>query len=100
MDIRIEIMRALASGEKCVSSLADELDLSVGTVSHHLRILLKAGLLELNQHGTVHNYRLSESAQVRDGRNRITVRVRTTTGEAVSLQIFESKMGRQAVSIR
>ena len=40
-----------ATGEQCACDLTEPLGVSQPTVSHHLRILLEAGLLEREQRG-------------------------------------------------
>ena len=45
-------------GEACVCDLTAALDLSQGTVSHHLKILIEAGLLERERRGTWAWYRV------------------------------------------
>lgn len=47
-----------ASGEACVCHLTEPLGLSQPTVSHHLALLLRAGLLEREQRGTWAYYRI------------------------------------------
>jgi ArsR family transcriptional regulator len=47
-----------ASGEVCVCDLTDVLGLSQPTVSHHLKVLTDAGLLEREQRGRWAYYRL------------------------------------------
>ena len=56
---RVSIVNRLASGEACcVCDLTDAFDLSQPTVSHHLRILRDAGLVEAERRGTWAYYRL------------------------------------------
>jgi ArsR family transcriptional regulator len=47
-----------AAGEVCVCNLVDELGLSQPTVSHHLKILREAGLVDAERRGTWAFYRL------------------------------------------
>jgi ArsR family transcriptional regulator len=47
-----------AAGEVCVCDLTDVLGLSQPTVSHHLRVLTDAGLLEREQRGRWAYFRL------------------------------------------
>jgi ArsR family transcriptional regulator, arsenate/arsenite/antimonite-responsive transcriptional repressor len=54
---RVAIVSRLASGEQCcVCDLTDAFDLSQPTVSHHLRILRDAGLVEAERRGTFAYY--------------------------------------------
>src|SRR5437870_11881406 len=56
---RVAIVNRLAgAGEVCVCAFVDELGLSQPTVSHHLRILREAGLVESTRRGTWAFYRL------------------------------------------
>jgi ArsR family transcriptional regulator len=56
---RVAIVNRLAGAEEvCVCELVDEFDLSQPTVSHHLKILREAGLVESRRRGTWAYYRL------------------------------------------
>ena len=56
---RVAIVNRLASlGETCVCDLTDAFDLSQPTVSHHLKLLREAGLIEASRRGTWAYYRL------------------------------------------
>ena len=56
---RVAIVNRLASvDECCVCDLNDAFDLSQPTISHHLRILREAGLVEATRRGTWAYYRL------------------------------------------
>jgi ArsR family transcriptional regulator, arsenate/arsenite/antimonite-responsive transcriptional repressor len=60
---RVAIVSRLASGEQCcVCDLTDTFDLSQPTVSHHLRILREAGLVEADRRGTFAYYWLVPEA--------------------------------------
>ena len=60
---RVAIVNRLAScGEACVCELVDVLELAQPTVSHHLRVLREAGLIEQERRGTWMYYRLVPSA--------------------------------------
>jgi len=51
-----------ASAEACVCDLTPDTGLTQGTVSHHLKILVEAGLLERSQRGKWAYYSLTDSA--------------------------------------
>ena len=51
-----------ARGEACVCHLIEPLGLSQGTVSHHLKVLLDAGLVERDQRGSWAYYRVVPEA--------------------------------------
>jgi len=60
---RVAILSMLsAEDEVCVCVFTGELDLSQPTISHHLRILREAGLVEATRRGTWAFYRLVPEA--------------------------------------
>lgn len=57
---RVRILNLLArAGEQCVCVLADEFPIGQPTMSHHLRLLREAGLVEARRRGTWAYYRVS-----------------------------------------
>ncbi len=54
----LALIAASPAGESCVCALTEPLGLTQPTVSHHLRILTRAGLLSREQRGTWAWYRL------------------------------------------
>jgi len=48
----LALLKNSANGEACVCDLTDPLGLSQPTVSHHLKVLVEAGLLTREQRGT------------------------------------------------
>ena len=54
----LSLIQAQPSGEACVCHLTEPLDLTQGTVSHHLRVLREAGLVERDQRGSWAYYRV------------------------------------------
>jgi ArsR family transcriptional regulator len=60
---RVAIVNRLAScDECCVCDLNDAFDLSQPTISHHLKVLRDAGLVESSRRGTSSYYRLVTGA--------------------------------------
>jgi ArsR family transcriptional regulator, arsenate/arsenite/antimonite-responsive transcriptional repressor len=60
---RVAIVSCLsAAGEVCVCNLTEAFELSQPTISHHLRILREAGLVEASRRGTWAYYRLVPEA--------------------------------------
>ncbi len=60
---RISIVDRLASTEECcVCDFTQAFEISQPTVSHHLRILREAGLVEAERRGTWAYYRLAPGA--------------------------------------
>ena len=63
--VRLRLMSLVAShdgGEACVCDLNDAFDLSQPTISHHLKVLHEAGLLERDKRGVWVYYRASTAA--------------------------------------
>jgi ArsR family transcriptional regulator len=58
----LSIVKAEAAGESCVCDLTGPLDLGQPTVSHHLKILVDAGLLHREKRGTWAYYSLVPGA--------------------------------------
>jgi ArsR family transcriptional regulator len=58
----LSIVKAEESGESCVCDLTEPLDLGQPTVSHHLKILVEAGLLHREKRGTWAYYSLVPGA--------------------------------------
>jgi ArsR family transcriptional regulator len=58
----LSLIQSAPEGEACVCDLTAPLGLSQPTVSHHLRILTEAGLLEREKRGVWAYYRLVPSA--------------------------------------
>ena len=60
---RVSIVNRLAGAEElCVCDLTAAFDLSQPTISHHLKVLREAGLVESSRRGTWAYYRLVPSA--------------------------------------
>jgi ArsR family transcriptional regulator len=55
----LSLIQARPDGEACVCNLVDPLGLSQPTVSHHLKVLTQAGLLERDQRGRWAYYRVN-----------------------------------------
>lgn len=60
--LRWRIVELLAAEELCVCHLVDELDVAQPLVSHHLRILRDAGLVETSRYRYWTYYRLRPAA--------------------------------------
>ena len=60
--IRLDVIHALAQGERCVCDLTGDLNLSQSKLSFHLRVLREAGLLTDRQSGRWIYYRLQPDA--------------------------------------
>lgn len=64
---RLTMLATLAASEQevCVCDFTDALPLNQPTVSHHLRILREAGLVECERRGTWVYYQLAKDAPAR-----------------------------------
>jgi len=63
--VRLRLMSLVASregGEACVCDLTDAFDLSQPTISHHLKVLHEAGLLDREKRGVWVYYRACSDA--------------------------------------
>lgn len=59
---RLRIVALLGSGPRCVCSLQEEVDVAANLLSHHLRVLREAGLIEGTRRGRWIDYRLLPEA--------------------------------------
>ena len=64
----LSLIQAQPDGEACVCHLTEPLGLSQPTVSHHLKVLLNAGLVERERRGSWAYYRVvpAQLAALRD----------------------------------
>ncbi len=60
--IRLQVIEALGSGERCVCELTSELGLAQSKLSFHLKVLKEAGLLADRQSGRWIYYQLQPQA--------------------------------------
>lgn len=58
----LSLISAQEEGEACVCHLTEPLGLAQPTVSHHLKLLHEAGLVEREQRGTWAHYRVDRGA--------------------------------------
>lgn len=58
----LSLIASHAGGEACVCELTDRFDLAGPTISHHLRVLREAGLIEGERRGTWIYYRIVPAA--------------------------------------
>ncbi|MFU8888307.1 MAG: ArsR/SmtB family transcription factor [Trueperaceae bacterium] len=59
---RLRIVALLGAGPRCVCSLQEEVDAAANLLSHHLRVLREAGLIEGSRRGRWIDYRLLPEA--------------------------------------
>jgi ArsR family transcriptional regulator len=60
--LRLQVIEALGSGERCVCDLTTDLDLAQSKLSFHLKVLKEAGLIRARQEGRWIYYRLDPAA--------------------------------------
>ena len=63
--VRLRLLSVVAShtgGEACVCDISDGIDLSQPTISHHLKVLRTAGLLDNERRGSWVYYRVVPEA--------------------------------------
>ncbi len=58
----VSIIAASETGEMCICDLTDPVGLSQPTVSHHMRLLTEAGLVEREQRGKWAYFRVVDNA--------------------------------------
>ncbi|MGN0182799.1 MAG: ArsR/SmtB family transcription factor [Candidatus Ornithomonoglobus sp.] len=63
---RIRILEMLQTGEKCGCKLLEELNVTQPTLSHHMKILCDAGIVDSRKEGKWTHYKISN-----EGRNDI-----------------------------
>ena len=56
---RLEIVQMLSEGEKCGCKLLERFEITQPTLSHHMKILLEAGIVNDRREGKWHYYSLN-----------------------------------------
>jgi len=80
---RLLIVFLLAKGERNVTSLLEDLELSQSTVSHHLGLLRMNGMVVTNRKGKQVIYSLAENISISGGKLRISLPSATVTVEGL-----------------
>ena len=62
---RLQILELLRSGEKCACKLLDDLHISQPTLSHHMKILCDAGIVQGRRDGKWVHYSLDPAGAER-----------------------------------
>ena len=60
---RLMILKMLQSGEKCACILLEKLEISQPTLSHHMKILLKSGVVIPRKEGKWTHYSIDKDAE-------------------------------------
>ena len=56
---RFEIVRMLSDGEKCGCKLLERFEITQPTLSHHMKVLVECGLVNVRKEGKWHHYSLN-----------------------------------------
>ncbi|MDO5037761.1 MAG: metalloregulator ArsR/SmtB family transcription factor [Tissierellia bacterium] len=59
---RLEIVQVLVQGERCGCHILEDFEISQPTLSHHMKILVEAGLVEDRKEGKWHHYSINGQA--------------------------------------
>lgn len=59
---RLRILQVLADGDRCVCEVQEEVDVAANLLSHHLKVLREAGLVQAERRGRWVDYRLDADA--------------------------------------
>ena len=57
---RVQIVDMLSCGELCACDLLEHFDFTQPTLSHHMKVLINAGIVQTRKTGIWHNYSLDE----------------------------------------
>lgn len=58
---RVKIVDMLSCGELCACDILEHFDFTQPTLSHHINVLVNAGLVTVEKKGTWHHYSLNEN---------------------------------------
>jgi len=65
---RVQIVDMLSCGERCACDLLEHFEFTQPTLSHHMKVLMNAGIVQARKSGTWHNYSLNaENMKVLSG---------------------------------
>lgn len=57
---RLQIVDMISTGEKCACDLLDNFNFTQPTLSHHMKVLIEAGIVSARKDGKWHYYSLSQ----------------------------------------
>ena len=86
-NVRFELIRHLAAGPQSVSSLAEQLDQSIGLVSHNLRLLRQYKLVEVKPNARQRIYSLSPTIRCEQCEQRVRLVFTLPSMDKVALDI-------------
>lgn len=89
---RLALVEALASGEKCVCALHEIIDCDFSTVSKHLALMKRAGIVEARREGLKIFYRLRVPCLLRflDCVAALTAQSSQTAGTSTCCTLFSA----------
>ncbi|MGX7420342.1 ArsR/SmtB family transcription factor [Carnobacterium gallinarum] len=61
---RVQIIDMLSCGELCACDLLEHFDFTQPTLSHHMKVLINAGIVQTRKSGTWHYYSLNEQNMI------------------------------------
>jgi ArsR family transcriptional regulator, arsenate/arsenite/antimonite-responsive transcriptional repressor len=93
---RLRILLSLRHGEVCLCQLIEVLELAPSTVSRHVDLLRKAGLVDMRKDGRWHYYRLAGRAASPAVREAIRWASRSLEGEPLVIADAARLAGVQA----
>lgn len=62
---RIQIIKLLQGGEKCACELIEELDIPQSTLSYHMKVLCRSGIVKAREEGKWTHYRVCPTGSKR-----------------------------------
>ncbi len=62
-EVRLKLLHLVRDQEVCVCDLVDMLEMPQGTLSHHLSVLLQAGLVTVRKQGRWNHYQATPLAK-------------------------------------
>ena len=86
--VRLEILRSLMKEAKDVSTLADDLELSLSMVSLNLRLLRENGLVEVERRKCNRIYSMSDRIKGDLNGRFIRLRIRSEAGEWLAMRLL------------
>lgn len=57
---RLQIVDMISTGEKCACDLLDNFNFTQPTLSHHMKVLIEAGIVSARKDGKWHYYSLDQ----------------------------------------
>ncbi len=85
--VRLELLQSLLHSSKDVSTLADDLDVDIATVSKSLRILRENGLVEVHRWKRNHMYAVNRKLEGSLRGPFMRIRARSDTGEWIVMKV-------------